>query len=179
VSVRVIAGTHGGRRLRTPKGADTRPTSELIRGAIFNSLDAQGVVEGAVVADLFAGSGALGIEALSRGAARAVFVDASRAATAAIAANLQDLQMHGTVVTDKVERWVQRSPTPCDIVFADPPYRWESWTELLGVLATFPAALVVAESDTELAHDDWRVTGVSRHGGTVVTQLRPRGAHAS
>src|SRR5581483_6705905 len=67
--MRVVAGSVGGRRLAVPRGVSTRPTSELVRGAVFNSLEARGVLDGASVADLFAGSGALGIEALSRGAA--------------------------------------------------------------------------------------------------------------
>ena len=172
--MRVIAGSRGGRRLASPAGTRTRPTSDLVRGAIFNSLTARGEVEGAVVADLFAGSGALGIEALSRGAAEAVFVDSSRAAARTIAANLAALDLRGTVLTQKVERW--HAGRPLDLVLADPPYEWDGWDTLLGMLASFPASLVVAEAAFEVAHPGWEVVGVGRYGDTVVTQLRHRGA---
>ncbi|MHB8466734.1 MAG: RsmD family RNA methyltransferase [Acidimicrobiales bacterium] len=177
--MRVIAGSLGGRRLITPSGSRTRPTSELVRGAMFNSLVARGEIEGAVVADLFAGSGALGIEALSRGAAEAVFVDSSRAAVAAIDANLASLGLDATVIDDTVERWVgsgARAARALDVVLADPPYDWDGWNDLLGTLATLPARLVVAEAAGELAHPAWRVVVVGRYGDTVVTQLAQRGA---
>src|SRR3954467_4150678 len=88
VPVRVIAGEWGGRRLQAPPGDATRPTSDRVREAVFNALGSLGAVEGAAVADLFAGSGAMGIEALSRGAASVTFVDSARPARAAIEANL-------------------------------------------------------------------------------------------
>src|ERR687889_1762341 len=85
--MRVIAGTYGGRRLQAPPGTDTRPTSDRVREALFSILGER--VEGARVLDLFAGSGALGIEALSRGAAEATFVDKAPAAIRAVRANLE------------------------------------------------------------------------------------------
>ncbi len=78
--MRVIAGEFGGRRLVTPEGTATRPTTDRVREAVFNSLGSAGLLEGALVVDLFAGSGAVGIEALSRGAERCVFVERDRAA---------------------------------------------------------------------------------------------------
>jgi 16S rRNA (guanine966-N2)-methyltransferase len=171
VAVRVVAGELGGRRLATPPGHATRPTSELVRAAIFNSLEARGLVAGAVVADLFAGSGALGIEALSRGASRAVFVESDRRAVRTIEANLAALGLtaRATVRPVAVERWV---PEPADLVLVDPPYGWDGWEPLLGALVTFPQVLVVAESDREVTAEGWAVAGSKRHGGTVVTQLR-------
>src|SRR3954447_7570335 len=77
---RIIAGSAGGRRIETPRGSDTRPTSDRVREALFGSLDARGAVDGAAVLDLFAGSGALGLEGATRGAASVVLVDAARAA---------------------------------------------------------------------------------------------------
>jgi 16S rRNA (guanine966-N2)-methyltransferase len=176
VVVRVVAGSLGGRRLATPPGRATRPTSELVRAAIFNSLDAVGLLEGAVVADLFAGSGALGIEALSRGAAHATFVEEDRRAAAIIDRNLDTLVLaaHATLIVSPVERW--KPPATLDVVLADPPYGWVGWNELLTRLATFPDVLVIAESDRDITADGWRVLAVKRHGGTVVTQLRPREA---
>ena len=175
--VRVVAGSLGGRRLATPPGAATRPTSELVRAAIFNGLAARGLLDGAEVADLFAGSGALGIEALSRGAAHAQFVEHDRRAAAIISRNL-DASAWPTAPTvhiATVERWVP--PPVLDVVLADPPYAWDGWDGLLARLAMFPEVIVIAESDREVAADGWRVLAAKRHGGTVVTQLRPRGAN--
>ena len=177
--MRVVAGTVGGRRLAVPPGATTRPTSELVRGAIFNSLTAQGLVEGAIVADLFAGSGALGIEARSRGAARAVFVESDRAAARVISDNLAALGLEGVGsvrVADAVT-WVESSPgAPYDLILVDPPYGFDDWERLLAALVTFPVELVVAESDRPIEAEGWDVLSVKRHGGTVVSQLSPRGA---
>jgi 16S rRNA (guanine966-N2)-methyltransferase len=174
--VRVVAGTLGGRRFSAPPGTSTRPTSELVRAAVFNSLESRGLVEDAHVADLFAGSGALGIEALSRGAAQAIFVEADHRASAVLRHNLDILGQtaYATVVTTDVERW--EPPPRLDLVLADPPYGWRGWTDLLGRLAMFSEVVVVAESDAELGADGWSVLAVKRHGGTVVTQLRPRSA---
>lgn len=177
--MRVVAGTVGGRRLAVPPGATTRPTSELVRGAIFNSLTAQGLVEGAVVADLFAGSGAIGIEALSRGAARAVFVERDRVAARVIADNLAALGLEdlGSVRVADVLTWVESSPdAPYDLILVDPPYGFADWERLLAALVTFPVERVVAESDRPVEAEGWDALSVKRHGGTVVSQLSPRGA---
>jgi 16S rRNA (guanine966-N2)-methyltransferase len=179
--MRVIGGRLGGRTLATPKGRAVRPSSSLVRGAIFNSLDAQGLLAGAAVADLFAGSGALGIEALSRGAARAVFVEEDRRAAETIEANLTalDLHDHAAVVRTTVERWVTAGRDGFDVVLADPPYDWEGWDALLDALVMFPGGppgIVVAEARGEIGHPAWHVAGSRHHGGTVVTQLRPGGA---
>jgi 16S rRNA (guanine966-N2)-methyltransferase len=106
--VRVVAGSARGRRLRTPAGAATRPTADRVREATFNALGSLGVVEGATVLDLFAGSGAMGIEALSRGAAAASFVDRDPAALAAVRANLDatGLVDRATVVRADAGRWL-------------------------------------------------------------------------
>ena len=174
--MRVVAGAVGGRRLAVPPGQRTRPTSELVRGAVFNSLVARGELEDAVVADLFAGSGAVGIEALSRGAARAVFVEQDRRVAATITANLDALGLadRGRVVVGPVEAW---EPEAVDVVLADPPYAWDGWAALLERLGRLdPPPLVVAESDRPVEADGWVVVALQRHGGTVVSQLRPRGA---
>jgi 16S rRNA (guanine966-N2)-methyltransferase len=158
-----------------PRGQLTRPTSELVRGAVFNSLEARGVLAGAVFADLFAGSGALGIEALSRGAARATFVEHDRRAAQVITRNLADLGLtdRARVEVVAVERW---EPDDVDVVLADPPYGWDGWDELLGTLRAWPGVLVVAEADRAVEADGWEVVALKRHGGTVVSLLRPLGA---
>jgi 16S rRNA (guanine966-N2)-methyltransferase len=119
--MRVIAGSAGGIPLKLPK-TDLRPTMDLVRGAIFSSLG--GGVEGARVLDLFAGTGSLGIEAMSRGAASATLVEADRKACAIIAENLARTRLQATVVCNDVFRFLDSRavPEPADFVFADPPY---------------------------------------------------------
>ena len=152
MSPRVIAGRFGGRRLQAPPGDATRPTADRLREALFSILGAR--VEGAGVLDLFAGSGALGLEALSRGAGRATFVDSAPAALTALRANLAALGADAEVVRADALRWLGAASAGArqyDLVFLDPPYRraealGATLSELLpAVLA--PGALVVAESD--------------------------------
>ena len=117
--MRIVAGSKKGARIFAPKGAGTRPTSDRVREAIFAIL---GSVEGASVLDLFAGSGALGLEALSRGAASATFVESDAAAVKAIERNLEKLGLEGRVVRSDAARYVARTDERCDVVFVDPPY---------------------------------------------------------
>jgi 16S rRNA (guanine966-N2)-methyltransferase len=124
--VRVIAGRFGGRRLSAPRGARTRPTSDRVREALFSVL---GDLEGARVLDLFAGSGALGIEALSRGAAEATFVDSAPVALRALRDNLTALQIGAEVAEVRRAdarsflRSARKTGREYDLVFLDPPYR--------------------------------------------------------
>ena len=150
--MRVIAGEYRGRRLDAPAGEATRPTSDRVREALFSILGAR--VAGARVLDLFAGSGALGLEALSRGAASATFVDAAPAAVRAVRANLERLGAEGEVHRAGALPWLRtasRTGAQYDLVFLDPPYRRaerlgrELADGLPAVLA--PGAVVVAESD--------------------------------
>src|ERR1700736_3119455 len=144
--MRVVAGEAKGRRLQAPAGPRTRPTSDRVREAIFDILGSLDAVEGAVVADLFAGSGALGIEALSRGARRTVFVDRDRAAITAIRANLAGCGFgpdRAEVVPGDVGRWAAGAP-PVDVILADPPYDFAGWPDLLASLAPI-AGLAVLE----------------------------------
>jgi 16S rRNA (guanine966-N2)-methyltransferase len=120
--MRIVGGNLGGRVLRAPAGAATRPTSEKVREAIFNILPD---VEGNHVLDLFAGSGALGIEALSRGAAHVTFVDFGKVPLGVIRGNLRELglEARATVVgTDAVAAAARPGPAPWNLVFIDPPY---------------------------------------------------------
>ncbi len=167
--MRVVAGTARGRRLRSPAGRDVRPTSDRVREAVFNALGSLGAVEGATVLDLFAGSGALGVEALSRGAAAATFVDDDPRALAAVRANLDatDLAVRATVVRSEALAFLATGPGPFDLALCDPPYRFDRWGE---VWAAVPAALVVVESDREVdPPGGWEVLRVRRYGSTVVT----------
>jgi 16S rRNA (guanine966-N2)-methyltransferase len=122
--VRIVAGAYRGRRIDAPRGRSTRPTSDRVREALFSILGAA-AVDGARVLDLFAGSGALGIEALSRGAAHAVFVDSDARAAAAVEANLETLGIDAHVHRREAFSWLESAAggeEAFDLVFADPPY---------------------------------------------------------
>jgi 16S rRNA (guanine966-N2)-methyltransferase len=117
--VRIIAGEKKGHRIAAPKGTTTRPTSDFVREAAFNLI---GPVDGATVIDVFAGSGALGLEALSRGAARATFVESDRDACRTINANLDKLKLNATVLCQDAVRALAVERGPYDLVLCDPPY---------------------------------------------------------
>jgi 16S rRNA (guanine966-N2)-methyltransferase len=146
--MRIIAGTHRGARIAAPKGLATRPTGDRVREAAFNLI---GPVEGATVLDLFAGSGAMGLEALSRGAASVTFVESDRAACRTISENLEKLKLTGARVVCADAVWTLRQETRrYDLVLVDAPY--EAWEELEPRLAEHlprvltPDGLVVVET---------------------------------
>lgn len=123
--MRIIAGTHRGRPLSAPPGDGTRPTSDRVRESLFSSLAALGVLDGARVLDVFAGSGALGLEALSRGAARAVFVEKAASVARVITGNIRSLGFddRAEVLTRQATTALRERPArSADLVFADPPY---------------------------------------------------------
>ena len=149
--MRVIAGAYGGQRLVAPRGGRTRPTADRVREALFSML---GPVADARVLDLFAGSGALGLEALSRGAREATFVDSSAAAVRAVRANLEALGAGAEVRRADARAFLRNARAAgrqYDLVFLDPPYQRAGalaealMEDLAAVLA--PRARVVAESD--------------------------------
>ncbi len=152
--MRIVGGTLGGRVLRAPTGAATRPTSEKVREAVFQILDRiVGSIEDIHVLDLFAGSGALGIEALSRGAAHATFVDSSKAPIAAIRGNLRELGIEGraTIIGgDAIAAARRPAPKPWRLVFVDPPYASDLATR--AVLA-LPAASLTTDAVIVIEHD--------------------------
>ena len=120
--MRIVAGEAKGRRLRAPSGRDTRPTADRVREELFSNL---GEISGLAVLDLFAGSGALGIEALSRGAARAVFVDDDRRAVATVRSNLDATGFAASVVRSDALRYLDRAAREgvrFDLILLDPPY---------------------------------------------------------
>ncbi len=169
-----MAGTAGGRLLASPASASTRPTSDRVREATFNALTSLGVVEGATMVDLYAGSGALGIEALSRGARAVTFVDADADALAVVRANLRatGLEAQATVVRSDAGRFLASRPTGFDVALLDPPYALadSDWAALLGAL---DAEVAVLESDRTIAVDErWELIRTKRYGGTVVSIIR-------
>jgi 16S rRNA (guanine966-N2)-methyltransferase len=171
--VRVVAGSLRGRRLVAPSGPGTRPTSDRVREATFNALASLDVLRDAAVLDLFAGSGALGIEALSRGAARCTFVEQARPAIAAVRQNLDALGLteRATVVTKDADRFLASAATgPFDLALADPPYAYDGWA---GLLDAVPAEVLVAESDRAVEPcDGWELVRSRRYGTTHVTIVR-------
>lgn len=175
--MRVVAGEFRGRTLQAPPGTSTRPTTDKVREAVFNALESMNVVDGALVADLYAGTGALGIEALSRGAERVTFVETDRAALRALKENIAVLGIRdrSQVVASPV-RGVATS-LDVDLVFADPPYDFDQWDELLAALAGSRRGLpsiVVAESSMEIEADPrWEIVRSKRYGRTWVTFLSP------
>lgn len=173
----MVAGSARGRRIAAPPGTDTRPTTDRVREAVFNALGSLGAVQGAVVADLFAGSGALGIEALSRGAAHAHFVESDRRAADVVAANVADLGFadRATVVRRPLPGALDHLPAEVDLVLADPPYAFDGWPELLDRVAArlAPDGIVVAESDRAVdLPPGWTKVRERAYGGTVVVFAR-------
>jgi 16S rRNA (guanine966-N2)-methyltransferase len=176
--LRVIAGRLGGRRLTAPRGrTTTRPTSDRVREALFSML---GELDGVVALDLFAGTGALGIEALSRGAGRVVFVERDGAAIKALRANLAQLGLAPPEAEVSVGdalvalRTARRAGETYDLVFVDPPYRQvrELGGELSALLPALlaPGARVVLESDRRApAELPLEVVQRRRYGDTTIT----------
>jgi 16S rRNA (guanine966-N2)-methyltransferase len=162
---RVIAGQAGGRRLAVPDGRDTRPTSDRAREGLFATISSiAGPLDGARVLDLYAGSGAVGLEALSRGAGHVLLVEQGGRAVRVIKENISSIGLPGAVlVTDRVERVLARGPDGgrYDVVFADPPYALaDAAVERVLVLLAeagwlAPGALVVVERATRSGPVSW------------------------
>ena len=172
--MRVIAGKAKGRRLATPAGQGTRPATDRVREAVFSIVGSW--VEGARVLDLYAGSGSFGLEALSRGASSATFVENGRHALHALQGNIEKVGLGGTVVAASVPEFLDRSSGPYDLAFADPPWPLSSG-ELTGVLERLDASLgpsaevVISRrhSDEEPVHPkNWRVATKKRYGDTKI-----------
>lgn len=159
-----------------PPGTATRPTPDRVREAVFNALWSRDVLDGAVVLDLYAGSGAMGIEALSRGAARVAFVEHDRRARDAIMANLATcgLEARAEVIPDDADRFLDHALAEgqrFDIAICDPPYAFDAWERLLDRLR---ANLVVVESRDRIAvPSGWALTRDATYGSTWVGFVEP------
>ncbi len=182
--LRIVAGRHRGRRLAAPEGLGTRPTAERVRQALFDMLwhapwAGRAVVEGAHVLDAFAGTGALGLEALSRDAARAVFIEPDRAALTALRANIAMLgeQEHARVIQGDATR-PPPADAPCSLIFLDPPYGKALVPRSLAALGAAgwiaPGALVVAEIGKTEALDlpGFTLLAERAHGAARLVVLR-------
>ncbi len=141
--MRVVSGELGGRKLVSPDGTSTRPTTDRAREAIFNALGSAGLLDGALVADLFAGTGAVGIEAISRGAAHCTFVERDRDALRALEENIDTLDLGDRSRMLRSDAMQAAVTLDVDMVFADPPYDFAAWDSCS---PTVRADFVVAES---------------------------------
>lgn len=178
--MRIVAGSARGRRIEAPDGSSTRPTSDRVREAMFNALGSLDAVRDAEVVDLFAGSGALGLEALSRGASSVVFVEHDSAAAAVIDRNRRALGFEGRsrILRSPVESALENWTGTVDLVLADPPYRFDAWPDLLGRVRPHLAggALVVVESGQPIAlPEGWEKVRERTYGSTVVAFLESTG----
>jgi 16S rRNA (guanine966-N2)-methyltransferase len=184
---RIISGSAGGRRLQTPPGSSTRPTSDRVREALFSRLEHRGLLEDTNVLDLYAGSGALGLEAASRGAALVLLVESHKAAVKVIRANVAVVGHPAVrVLSDTVERALAAGPpagTRMDLVLLDPPYD-VSEEALAAVLAALvehqwlaPEAFVVVERSSRSPQPTWpeglELSGEKRYGETAMWFAEP------
>jgi 16S rRNA (guanine966-N2)-methyltransferase len=176
--MRIIGGRVGGRTLKTPRGAHTRPTSDKVREAIFNILVARGEPPARVL-DLYAGSGALGLEALSRGAGAALFVDADRDACDLVRANAAALGLAAEVKCTPVVRWlVKEAAGAFGWVFLDPPYGSHETGELDKALDLLATKALVAPDGLAIAEHEWRHSPAERYGPLALLDRRRYGQTA-
>ena len=177
--MRIIGGRMGGRTLKAPKGASTRPTSDKVRQAIFNIL-VSSADPPARVLDLYAGSGALGLEALSRGAGAALFVDADGDACDLIAANASTLgHPPAEVICSPVVRWQAKSAAgPFGWIFLDPPYGSHETGELDKALDLVAKKALLTEDGVLVAEHEWRHAPEDRYGVLALFDRRRYGQTA-
>jgi 16S rRNA (guanine966-N2)-methyltransferase len=179
--MRIVAGVWRGRSLAAPSGTETRPTADRVRQALFDMLmharwAGRGVVEGAVVLDVFAGTGALGLEALSRGAASAVFVERSRLALAVLRANISACRAEDRCEVLAADALTLPAGKRADIVFLDPPYGQDLISRGLARLRSVgrvgPGSLIVAEYGRDEPAPDIELLAERTHGAARVAIWR-------
>jgi 16S rRNA (guanine966-N2)-methyltransferase len=169
--VRVIGGAARGRALKAKLPLTVRPTTDYAREAIFSMLESRGGLVDLVVADLYCGSGAMGIEALSRGASKVYFVDQDPACLAAAKENLEPLKLEGEAVFVRSILPIWTPQADLDLLLADPPY---GPMDLAAVLKGVKAERCIIENDRHMdAPEGWVVTKTKRYGTTLVTMLEP------
>lgn len=178
--MRIVSGIYGGRQIVAPKTRDTRPMTDKVRAALFDTLDD---INGIVVLDAYAGSGAVGLEALSRGASQIVLVESARPALQSIKANISDLELTWgvTVIESTVEAWLARdlphSPRTFDIIVADPPYARlkpdviEKLSKLLGPGGVLILSLS-SRKNQELTVAGMSAAGTKLYGDTALAFYR-------
>lgn len=174
--MKVLSGRDNGRRIEAPAGRAVRPTSARVRRSLFDMVESRFDLRECVVFDLFAGTGALGIEALSRGAPQAVFVDIRPESINVIRRNLATLRLEARASVTRMDvlQYVQRPWGPLDsnqlrLIFCDPPYDFDRWE---AVLAHVPEGVVIVESNREIhVAPRWECLKMKSYGDTVVQLL--------
>ena len=186
--VRIVAGKHRGARLVAPEGLEIRPTSERAREALFSILEGGRfplTLRGARVLDLFAGTGALGLEALSRGASQIVFVENGAVALEALRSNIAKLRAAGMVHVRETDatRFLERTTTPADLVLMDPPYGSGLWVEALDTIgrggwigADTVIAVEVGKKESVAAPPGYNLAGGRRYGAARLILLQKQAA---
>lgn len=181
--MRVLSGNEKGRRLAAPPGSGTRPTTARVRRSLFDILTSRYDLSDMLVLDLFAGSGALGLEALSRGAAHAIFVDWSPKACRTLKRNIAALgfdEVSKVVKSGVLEHLAREDKThlhDADLVFCDPPYEFSDWDRLFELLPT--KAIVVAESNRAVGpFPKWVTIRTKVYGDSVVSMFMSEGSEA-
>ena len=176
--MRIITGLYRGRTIKTVGGLSVRPATDRVRQAIFNMLSNRILLEGSSVLDLFAGSGSLGLEALSRGAASALFVEGDRGAAAMIEGTLKEFgcDASAVVICADALAFLEQETAAYDLVFADPPYAFEKTAELPRLIISRgllrPGGFLLIEHARSLSFDStdlYAVGPVKRFGRTIVT----------
>ena len=182
--MRITGGEYCGRPVKVPAGDKVRPTQDRVRGALFSMLAE--AIPGARVLDLFAGSGAVGLEAISRGAAEAAWVESDRRHVAILKANVQAFGAAGRVIGDDVLRWLRHAEgEPFDLAFADPPYDWAQEHGFAGIAELLrtrkllrAGGILVVEQPTELAAaalPEWDMLRDRAYGHTRLVVYRLQG----
>ncbi len=177
--MRIVSGIYGGRRLMTPKGKDIRPTSDKIRGALFNALGSLDALDNARVLDGFCGTGALGLEALSRGAEHCLFIDKSPESLSLTKENAKGLGADGRCAFKRgdTSKLPSNNEAPYDLIFLDPPYNKDYITQSLTALRTgkwlSASAILICESEKHWSYtgQDFDVKSEKIYGETKITIL--------
>lgn len=179
--MRVVAGNLRGRVLHSPRSHSYRPTTDRVKESVFNILDNLIDWEGLHIGDLFAGSGALGIEALSRGAATANFVENDRQSLAILRRNIDELALHDKahINATSVRSFLAYTVRRFDLIFADPPYAYQEYDALFGMIATkqllSSRGMLIVEHHTKTilpATEPWERTDTRSYGTTMMTFCR-------
>lgn len=171
--IRIISGAAKGRNIDVPKEAKTRPTTDRVREAMFNSLYKLGdppVPQDSKVLDLFAGSGALGIEALSRGASSATFVDHDSDAIKTVHSNLSQLGLRDSaeIIRFDAMSYLKTLDLSHDLVFLDPPFAFDNWTELLKLLENCKILVIGSDREIEVPDETWEIVKAAKYSSTYI-----------
>ncbi len=179
--MKIVSGQFGGRRLQVPKNRDIRPTSDKIRGAIFNMLHSRGAIEDAVVLDTFCGTGALGFEALSRGAGRCTFIDKAKSSLELAKENARALEIENScafLLKDAMKLQNCDRKDGYNLVFLDPPYHQNLIPRILSTLMDggwfAPQAFIICESEkgfNVFAQEGFNIEDEKLYGDTKITLL--------